>query len=233
MLPAIPSYRPYGQPAVAYVDFLKQPGTGDTITINGVAYVFGTNVFGVGRSVFANCQAFAEAIRGEPNNDGHSVRNPISGVTAIAYGSTSGQATARLFLLATEPGTGGNALTLTTNNSATFAVSGATFSGGTATGSGSSTAANQVTQVAAEQAIQAAVEKVIPATTAAAVTPSDSTALTSRAVWVGGAGDLSVRLSGATGTTVVFTAVPAGSLLPISVVRVMAATTATNINVLN
>lgn len=76
-------------------------------------------------------------------------------------------------------------------------------------------------------------DKVIPATTAAAVTPSDATALTSRAIWVGGAGDLSVRLSGATSTTVVFTAVPAGSLLPISVVRVMAATTATNINVLN
>jgi hypothetical protein len=74
--------------------------------------------------------------------------------------------------------------------------------------------------------------QILPASTAAAVTPSDSTALVSRAVWVGGAGDLSVRLSGASSTTVVFTAVPAGSLLPISVVRVMAATTATNINVL-
>lgn len=95
------------------------------------------------------------------------------------------------------------------------------------------TSAKQDTQITAEQATQAAVEKVIPATLAAAVTPSDSTALTSRAVWVGGAGDLSVRLSGAASTTVVFTAVPAGSLLPISVVRVMAATTATNINVLN
>jgi hypothetical protein len=41
-----------------------------------------------------------------------------------------------------------------------------------------------------------------------------------------------VRLSGAPSTTVVFTAVPAGSLLPVSVVRIMAATTATNINVL-
>ncbi len=98
---------------------------------------------------------------------------------------------------------------------------------------GGATAANQATQITAEQATQAAVEKVIPATTAAAVTPSDATALTSRAVWVGGLGDLSVRLSGAPTTTVVFTAVPAGTLLPMSVVRVMAATTATNINVLN
>lgn len=94
------------------------------------------------------------------------------------------------------------------------------------TGAGSSsgaTAANQTTQITAEQAI-------VPGTVAAAVTPSDSTALTSRAVWVGGAGDLSVRLSGTPSTTVVFTAVPAGTLLPISVVRIMAATTATNIN---
>lgn len=112
------------------------------------------------------------------------------------------------------------------------------------------TAANQSTQITAEQAILAKIiaapateakqdtqitaeQAITPGTTAAAVTPSDATALTSRAVWVGGAGDLSVRLSGATGTTVVFTAVPAGSLLPLSVVRVMAATTATNINVIN
>ncbi len=95
------------------------------------------------------------------------------------------------------------------------------------------TSANQTTQITAEQAIQAATEKVIPATTAAAVTPSDSTPLTSRAVWVGGGGDVSVRLSGATSTTVVFTNVPSGSLLPMSVVRVMAATTATDIVVLN
>ncbi len=93
--------------------------------------------------------------------------------------------------------------------------------------------ANQITELASLASIDTNVAKTIPATTAAAVTPSDSTALTSRAVWVGGAGDVSVRLSGATSTTVVFTAVPAGTLLPISVVRVMAATTATNINVLN
>jgi len=100
-------------------------------------------------------------------------------------------------------------------------------------GGGGATAANQTTQITAEQAIQAAVQAIVPAITAAAVTPSDSTALTSRAVWVGGAGDLSVRLSGAPSTTVVFTSVPAGSMLQMSVVRVMAATTATHINVLN
>lgn len=97
---------------------------------------------------------------------------------------------------------------------------------------GSATAGKQDTGNTSLASIDTNVAKQIPATTAAAVTPSDSTALTSRAVWVGGAGDLSVRLSGATSTTVVFTAVPAGTLLPLSVVRIMAATTATNINVL-
>lgn len=98
---------------------------------------------------------------------------------------------------------------------------------------GGATSAKQDTLNTTAAAIQAAVEKVIPATTAGAVTPSDSTALTSRSVWVGGAGDLYVRLSGAPTVTVPFMSVPAGSMLPISVVRVMAATTATNINVLN
>lgn len=98
---------------------------------------------------------------------------------------------------------------------------------------GDATAGNQVTGNNSLAAINTSVAKTIPATTAEVVAPSDSTPLTSRAVWVGGLGDLSVRLSGAPSTTVVFTAVPAGTLLPISVVRVMAATTATNINVLN
>ncbi|HEY3495268.1 MAG TPA: hypothetical protein VGK73_11305 [Polyangiaceae bacterium] len=52
-----------------------------------------------------------------------------------------------------------------------------------------------------------------------------------RAVYVGGAGNLSVRMAG--GSTVVFTAVPAGTLLPISISRVVrATTTATTILVL-
>jgi hypothetical protein len=93
-------------------------------------------------------------------------------------------------------------------------------------------AAQLETSNASLEAIQISVAKTIPATTAVAVTPSDSTALTSRAVWIGGAGNLSVRLSGATSTTVVFTNIPDGSLLPLSVVRIMAATTATNIVVL-
>ena len=73
-----------------------------------------------------------------------------------------------------------------------------------------------------------------PATQAAAVSPSDSTELNARALYVGGAGNVVVQMMGipniSPGTvSVTFAGVPAGTLLPISVRRVMAATTATNI----
>lgn len=69
-----------------------------------------------------------------------------------------------------------------------------------------------------------------PADNAAAVTPSDSTDLTftSRALYIGGAGNLVVTMAG--GGDVTFTGVPAGSILPIRASRVKAtSTTATAI----
>lgn len=69
-----------------------------------------------------------------------------------------------------------------------------------------------------------------PASNAAAVTPNDSTdlAATSRAIYVGGAGNLAVITAG--GQTVTFTGVPAGAILPIRASRVMLTnTTATSI----
>jgi hypothetical protein len=68
-----------------------------------------------------------------------------------------------------------------------------------------------------------------PALNAEAVTPSDSVSLTndSRGLFVGGAGNISVLMSG--GTTVTFTGVVAGSVLPIRANRINAtSTTATN-----
>lgn len=63
---------------------------------------------------------------------------------------------------------------------------------------------------------------------AAAVTKSDVTDLgRTRAIWVGGTGNLVATM--ADGTDVTFTAVPAGSWLWIQVQKVKAATTATNI----
>lgn len=65
-----------------------------------------------------------------------------------------------------------------------------------------------------------------PATKAAAITPSDSVSLTffTRAIYVGGAGDISVNMSD-TGSAVVFKAVPVGSILPIRVSQVLATNT--------
>ena len=66
------------------------------------------------------------------------------------------------------------------------------------------------------------------ATSGGAVTASDATVLDFNALWVGGAGDVSVDHTEG-GTAVVYTGVTAGSILPIAGVRVNAATTATAI----
>jgi hypothetical protein len=68
-----------------------------------------------------------------------------------------------------------------------------------------------------------------PAGTARAVTPSDTTTIGGcRALWVGGAGNLTLDFSDGA-TNIVLTAVPAGTLLPVAPLRVKAATTATSI----
>jgi hypothetical protein len=68
-----------------------------------------------------------------------------------------------------------------------------------------------------------------PLTDGVAVTTSDATVLTTtRAVFVGGAGNLTVVTSA--GTTLTLTGVTAGTLLPLRVTKVKATgTTATNI----
>lgn len=61
-----------------------------------------------------------------------------------------------------------------------------------------------------------------PAVYAVAVTPDDDADLAnvSRALYVGGAGDVEVHMLGSR-TAVVFSAVPAGTILPIRVRRVL------------
>lgn len=70
-----------------------------------------------------------------------------------------------------------------------------------------------------------------PADNAVAVTPNDSTDLTyvTRAVYVGGTGNMVVTMAGG-GSNVTFTGIPAGSVLPIRVSRILStSTTATSI----
>lgn len=69
-----------------------------------------------------------------------------------------------------------------------------------------------------------------PADRVVAVTPSDATDLTGvRGLYVGGEGDVVVRMVNAPSTTVTISSVAAGTILPVRVTRVMAATTATAI----
>ncbi len=65
----------------------------------------------------------------------------------------------------------------------------------------------------------------IPFGSAVAVAKSDSTAVDYRALYIGGLGDVTVTTVG--GDVVTFSAVPVGTILPVHVTRVMAATTAT------
>lgn len=68
-----------------------------------------------------------------------------------------------------------------------------------------------------------------PASHAAAITPDDDNNLTetTRAIWVGGAGDLTAIMR--SGETVTFAGVPAGTLLPVRVTRVLESSTATDL----
>lgn len=81
---------------------------------------------------------------------------------------------------------------------------------------------------------QPVVKSELPAANAVAVTPNDSTDLTfvTRGLFVGGGGNLVVIMADqpVDATTVTFTGVPAGTILPIAVRRVRStSTTATNI----
>lgn len=78
------------------------------------------------------------------------------------------------------------------------------------------------------------ISEISPSFKAAAVTKSDTTLLTittsagvpqlPKALYIGGAGDVAAQFND--GTTVTFSAVPVGTILPIRPQRVMAATTA-------
>lgn len=68
-----------------------------------------------------------------------------------------------------------------------------------------------------------------PGANASAITPADTPlAQRTRAVYVGGAGDLAVRMAG-NDQVVTFKSVAAGSLLPIRVTEIRLATTATDV----
>lgn len=70
------------------------------------------------------------------------------------------------------------------------------------------------------------------ATRSVAVTKSDSTVYKFKALFVGGAGNVTIKHD-ESASAVTFTGVLAGQILPVKGVRVMAATTATNITAMD
>lgn len=78
------------------------------------------------------------------------------------------------------------------------------------------------------QASKKSEDKITPSSRFFPITPADADlADIPKALYIAGAGNLVVR--NASGTAVTFTNVPAGSILPISPIRVAAATTCTGI----
>lgn len=67
---------------------------------------------------------------------------------------------------------------------------------------------------------------VAPGQNAVAVTPSDTTVVGCRALYIGGAGNVVVDFQDGN-SNITFSAVPVGTLLPIAALKVKAATTAT------
>ena len=66
------------------------------------------------------------------------------------------------------------------------------------------------------------------ATEAIAITPADTDITATRGIYVGGAGDVAVRMNKGK-NTVTFKNVPAGTILPVQADRILAATSATDI----
>jgi hypothetical protein len=61
-------------------------------------------------------------------------------------------------------------------------------------------------------------------TKAIAVTPSDSTVVAARALYIGGAGNVAIKTD-ANAAAVVFTAPPVGSVIPVQAYQVMSTST--------
>jgi hypothetical protein len=124
ILDSMTVYRPFGQPAWATVQFKSIPSSGDTVTIAGTVFTYGTDFSGAVSPVRA-----AEALKAAINSDieysyANTTKQPIRTFSAWYYNDT-------VFVYATAPGTAGNAMTLATSNSAAINISGATFANGT------------------------------------------------------------------------------------------------------
>lgn len=130
-------YLSAGQPATASVVFSDNPAptAASTITVNGTVYTYTVDWTcgegSLGRYFGAvSARRFTDAVNGLSDDSRNNLNAvPNKDVFARVFGN-------KVLLYARVPGTGGNSLTLTTNTSSAFTVSGATFTSGTAPGAG-------------------------------------------------------------------------------------------------
>jgi hypothetical protein len=109
------------------VTILKVPTVGKKVVVAGTDYVYGTT-FALGNNAVECAKNLAAAVNADIcRTDLHNQTQPIKAVFALWYGNV-------VRIVATCPGTAGNLLTLSTDEAASFAVSDATLSGGTAVG---------------------------------------------------------------------------------------------------
>lgn len=125
MNPEISYYRLGGLQASGNFLIKKVPTAGDTITIDGETFTFGTTfngdtIYDVARSlklaINADSSTYAHA---------HTSINPSRSTYAIYYGP-------RVVVVASVPGTAGNSIAIASSNTDAIEASGATLSGGTA-----------------------------------------------------------------------------------------------------
>src|ERR1700678_4008325 len=124
----LPLYRPAGNPAFGWIRIPNTPLKGDVVTINGDAYIFGTDF--VGNNAAQAIESLVSAIRAD-QSEGWEV-NPNNEAFFRTYSAFWTGQFAVVFCVS--PGSAGNAFTLATST-ARIQISGATFSGGTDLGS--------------------------------------------------------------------------------------------------
>ena len=154
----ITKYAGQGLQAFASLEVLRVPTGTPKVTIAGVDYTFGTHFVGITPEKIA--VHLVRAINAEPSMFGDHGLLPVpKSYRAIWTGK-------HVVLVALVPGTAGNTLTLTTDETVTFAVSGGTFSGGVAgVSSGGSTDAGitvRVTPAISASAIYASGDAIGP-----------------------------------------------------------------------
>jgi len=123
MNPGIEYYRAFGLQAYGTLRVLKTPTAGDTVTINGDVFTYGTDFWG--DTAHKTAESLVAAINGDRARYAGTTNqlNPSRAYFAYFVGD-------RVVVMASVPGTAGNSITLATSVATTFSVSGATLSGG-------------------------------------------------------------------------------------------------------